>query len=354
MNRFLHDLPVETSDPTNQIALLIDADNVAAQHADEIVKILSAQGALGVRRVYGNWQKPHLHGWQDAILRHALQPMQQFDYCKGKNATDMALTVDAMDLLYTQQIAVFAIVSSDCDFTPLVLRLKRAGKTVLGFGSHATASALVKACDRFYPLKQNANQPLTVAENAGLSVPKLSGEQLRDNKKLLNAITQALASCQDSDGWATVANVGEVLKRRSNISSQDFGYQTLTYLLKELAVFALKTQQGRYWVKVAAAQSPNMLPYDTAAAAATTANQLKCDTALINAIRQAIGECQDIHGWAKVQQVGVKLSQANISSKNYGYASLSKLLAVIDLFELRQQDTHYWVKDKRHAKPKQG
>lgn len=263
----------------DQIVLLIDADNVAAQQIDEVIRILAVQGTLVVRRAYGNWQKPHLQGWQDVILRHALQPMQQFDYCKSKNATDMALTIDAMDLLYSSQITLFAIVSSDCDFTPLVLRLKRAGKRVLGFGKNNASSALIKAYDEFYPLCQTTGDDNKLAspviENVDLSLPS-------------------------------------VVKTKS-----------LT------------------------ADSLMQPPQANDDVAAKTAVLLKGDTRLINAIRQAIAECQNAQGWASVSGVGSKLSQARISSKDYGFKTLTKLLAAIDLFELCQQGTHYLVKDKR-------
>lgn len=132
-----------------RIALLIDADNAPAEMIDEILTELSTFGVINTRRAYGNWTKAGLQGWQNKLLQYAIRPMQQFDYSKGKNATDMAMTVEAMELLYTDPPDAFGIVSSDADFTPLVLHLRAKGAAVYGFGAAQTPKAFVNACSRF-------------------------------------------------------------------------------------------------------------------------------------------------------------------------------------------------------------
>ncbi|MDD3786302.1 MAG: NYN domain-containing protein, partial [Hydrogenophaga sp.] len=132
-----------------RIALLIDADNAPADKIDEILTELSTLGEINVRRAYGNWTKSGLQGWQNRLLEFAIRPIQQFDYSKRKNATDMAMTVDAMELLYTERPDAFGIVSSDADFTPLVMHMRARGAAVYGFGAAQTPKPFVNACSRF-------------------------------------------------------------------------------------------------------------------------------------------------------------------------------------------------------------
>ncbi|WP_313561046.1 NYN domain-containing protein, partial [Diaphorobacter nitroreducens] len=136
-----------------RIALLIDADNAPADKIDEILTELSTLGEINVRRAYGNWTKSGLGGWQQRLLEFAIRPIQQFDYSKRKNATDMAMTVDAMELLYSERPDAFGIVSSDADFTPLVMHLRAKGSAVYGFGAAQTPKPFVNACSRFLYLE---------------------------------------------------------------------------------------------------------------------------------------------------------------------------------------------------------
>jgi len=136
-----------------RIALLIDADNAPADKIDEVLTELSTLGVINIRRAYGNWTKGGLMGWQDRLLESAIKPMQQFDYSKRKNASDMAMTVDAMELLYSDRPDAFGIVSSDADFTPLVMHLRAKGAAVIGFGAAQTPKPFVNACSRFLYLE---------------------------------------------------------------------------------------------------------------------------------------------------------------------------------------------------------
>ncbi len=142
------------NEAVNSIAMLIDADNSPSKSIEDILTELARYGKVNIRRAYGNWTSSNLHGWQSVIHDHAIQPIQQYDLVKGKNATDIALTIDAMDILYTKNADAFCIVTSDCDFTPLVTRILSDGKLVIGFGSRKTPSAFVNACSTFLYLDE--------------------------------------------------------------------------------------------------------------------------------------------------------------------------------------------------------
>jgi len=144
---------------TNQnIAMFIDADNAPAKKIEKIISELAKHGVVSIRRAYGNWKSPTIKGWEETLHEYAIQPIQQFDLTKGKNATDMAMTIDAIDTLYTKNVDAFCIVSSDSDFTPLVMRILSEGKYVYGFGERKTPSPFVNACSRFLYLDQDEDK----------------------------------------------------------------------------------------------------------------------------------------------------------------------------------------------------
>src|ERR1700710_1566242 len=161
-------------DKPPRIALLIDADNSPASKIGLILNELSTQGETNIRRAYGNWKKSELKGWEEQLHEHAIRPMQQFDYSKGKNASDMAMVIDALDLLYTDKPEAFGIVSSDSDFTPLVMHLKAKGAQVFGFGAKKTPMPFVNACSRFLYL-ENLGAAAAVAEEMGQSERQARG-----------------------------------------------------------------------------------------------------------------------------------------------------------------------------------
>src|SRR5215207_11332540 len=160
------------NDRSARIALLIDADNAPASRIGFILNELSTFGETSIRRAYGNWKKEHLKGWEDMLHEHAIRPMQQFDYSKGKNASDMAMVIDALDLLYADRPDAFGIVSSDADFTPLVMHLRAKGAAVYGFGEQKTPEPFVNACSRFLFLDK-----LAIAASAAVDID--TGEPAR-------------------------------------------------------------------------------------------------------------------------------------------------------------------------------
>jgi hypothetical protein len=204
-----------------RLAVLIDADNTSGSHAAAILGELASYGVPTVKRAYGDWTTPNLGGWKDALLRHAITPMQQFANTKGKNSTDSTLIIDAMDLLYAGNVDAFALVSSDSDFTRLATRLRESGKQVLGLGRSTTPSALIAACDKFIYLEVLTGDD----EGSGSPVAQLAG--LRD---LLVAAVEATAQ---EDGWAHLSTVGHhLVKRDASFDPRNYGFPKLIALAR--------------------------------------------------------------------------------------------------------------------------
>lgn len=250
-----------------RIALLIDADNAPAEKIDEILTELSTLGEINVRRAYGNWTKSGLVGWQNRLLEFAILPMQQFDYSKHKNATDMAMTVDAMELLYNDKPDAFGIVSSDADFTPLVMHLRSKGAAVYGFGAQQTPKPFVNACSRFLYLESlmsddeviAATEAAAAAPQAGKASPttaaaapaqpapaterlRVSGSRLRQDTRLMTLLRNAVQASQDESGWARVGAVGQQIGNKTSFDSRNYGYATLTKLLNATQAFELRDE----------------------------------------------------------------------------------------------------------------
>lgn len=240
-----------------RVALLIDADNSPASKIDLILNELSTFGETNIRRAYGNWKKNELKGWEEVLHEHAIRPMQQFDYTKGKNASDMAMVIDALELLYTDQPDAFGIVSSDADFTPLVMHLRAKGAAVYGFGAEKTPEPFRKACSRFLYLERIepvadgglTTAPETLAEkNSGVatfkSVQSLRAhpEQLRKNLKLISLLRASVIACEDESGWAKVGPVGTHISNKEPFDARNFGYSTLSKLLVATGVFEMRDE----------------------------------------------------------------------------------------------------------------
>lgn len=225
-----------TPTATDSIALLIDADNAPASRIDFIIAELATYGVVNIRRAYGNWQKAELSGWQKVLHDYAIQPVQHFDLVKGKNASDMALLIEAMDILYTKTVGTFCLVSSDCDFTPLVLRLRADGKQVIGFGGKNAAAPFVASCTRFLYLDE-ARSP------AQSSRPKPSANQLKHDGKLLTMLRNAVEAQADADGWASLGGVGSHISNQGSFDSRNYGFPKLGDLFAAIDLFELKKTQ---------------------------------------------------------------------------------------------------------------
>lgn len=225
-----------------RIALLIDADNSPANKIDLILTELASLGVANVRRAYGNWKKDALKGWEKLLHEHAIRPMQQFDYSKGKNASDMAMVIDAMELLYTDRPDAFGIVSSDADFTPLVMHLRAKGAAVYGFGNQQTPAPFVNACSRFLYLDK-------LDGGASAQQQRLSPAQLKQDAKLVSLLRHAVQGAANEDGWATVGVVGQQIRNQASFDPRNYGYATLSRLLEATQLFDLKREGNTLWVR---------------------------------------------------------------------------------------------------------
>lgn len=219
------------------IALLIDADNSPARSIQKIFTELASHGKVNIRRAYGNWTSSNLKGWEAILQDHAIQPIQQYDLTKGKNATDIALAIDAMDILYTKEVDAFCIVTSDCDFTPLVTRILSDGKTVIGFGERKTPSSFVNACSTFLYIDQE-----TASKTA-----KSSANELRGNTKLMNLVRDAISSTEQEDGWARLSRVGAHISNHASFDPRNYGYQKLSDLIEAIGLFESRRTESMHF-----------------------------------------------------------------------------------------------------------
>ena len=217
-----------------KIAMFIDADNAPAKRVEKILSELATYGSLSMRKAYGNWKNSSLKGWENNLHEYSIQPIQQFDLTKGKNATDMAMTIDAMDVLYTKDIDAFCIVSSDSDFTPLVMRILAEGKAVYGFGERKAPMPFVNACSKFLYLDDQE-----VEEESTVCIKKL-GTDLKSDTKLMNLIRNAIDAEQDEEGWAYLGTIGSIISNQASFDARNYGYKKLGDLIKAVDIFETK------------------------------------------------------------------------------------------------------------------
>ena len=232
----------------SKIALLIDADNAPASKIDAILSEIAKYGAANIRRAYGNWKSPTLKGWENCLHEYAIHPVQQFDYTKGKNATDAALIIDAMDLLYTQRLDAFAIVTSDCDFTPLVMRILTNGLKVYGFGEKKTPLPFVYACSTFLYLETIDQDVDSETSKVAASVKK-TGKELKQDTKLMNLLRGAVSNTQDDDGWSSLAVIGAHIANQASFDSRNYGYAKLSGLFEAIDLFELQRRNKAIYVR---------------------------------------------------------------------------------------------------------
>jgi uncharacterized protein (TIGR00288 family) len=256
--------------PNRRIALLIDADNVSHGKIAAMLAELSKYGVANIRRAYGNWTSPQLKGWTARLHEHAIRPIQQFSYSTGKNATDMALVIDAMELLYTQKLDAFAIASSDADFTPLVMQLKANGNEVYGFGERKTPDPFVNACSTFLYLDslgeeapQAAQPPRPAAAPSPApapsapALPKTEAKPkaaakppLSQDAKLVSVLRGAVEATASDDGWAPLAAAGAAVNRQAPIDPRNYGVKNFAKLFEGTDLFEIvkASENGQNYV----------------------------------------------------------------------------------------------------------
>jgi len=219
-----------------KLAVLIDADNAQPSIVDGLLAEVAKYGTANVKRIYGDWTLSGLKGWKEVLLQYSIQPIQQFGYTSGKNATDSALIIDAMDLLYTGQFDGFCIVSSDSDFTKLASRIREAGLFVYGFGEKKTPKAFVSACDKFI-----FTEVLRSKDDYSEKIRRKTTNELKKDAKLANLLRNAVEASSDDSGWAHLATVGSnIAKQAPEFDPRNYGYKKLGELASATKLFQIE------------------------------------------------------------------------------------------------------------------
>ena len=290
-----------------RIALLIDADNSPSSKIDVILAELAKIGVANIRRAYGNWKKDGLRGWENVLHEYAIRPIQQFDYSKGKNATDMGMVIDALDLLYTDRPEAFGIVSSDSDFTPLVMHLKAKGAQVFGFGAKKTPMPFVNACSRFLYLENLGQTPMSASDVPAGEKPS----KARRSPAKLGARPGAQA---------------------------------------EAAPAAASEAPGAAASEPPATADPAAEPPPIR----LDSRALRRDARLVSLLRNAVESAAGEDGWSMLGAVGQQIgNQASFDPRNYGYRKLIDLIEATQLFELDRRGSQFVLRDKRQARSAQ-
>ncbi len=224
----------------NKIALLIDCDNVSHKSIEGVIDELSKYGKVNIRHAYGNWKSESMKGWEEKLHPHAIKPIQQFAYTKGKNATDAAMIIDAMDILYTQKLDAFALMTSDSDFTPLVMRILSNGIVVYGFGEQKTPLPFVKACSQFiYTENLEQNEEEDEKQNNGVNAKKTRNE-LRKDAALVKLLRTAVEQSADENGWSRLSLIGQYISNKTSFSPVNYGYKKIGDLIRASDLFKIE------------------------------------------------------------------------------------------------------------------
>ncbi len=234
-----------------RLAVLIDADNIPKKCLKAVLEEIALYGTPTIKRIYGDWTRPELAGWKNELLENALTPIQQYGYTSGKNSTDSAMIIDAMDILYASKTDGFCIVSSDSDFTRLATRLREAGMKVFGFGERKTPNPFIVACDKFLYIEVIMAQPKSSEqeqpEAPGLendSVKKKTEKQSRVSQELLGLLSSSIIDLQDEEGWAFLGELGNLLiKKQPAFDPRNYGFRSLTPLVKSIDQFEIDARE---------------------------------------------------------------------------------------------------------------
>ena len=223
----------------DKLAVLIDADNAQPAIVEGLLTEIAKYGTANVKRIYGDWTLPDLKGWKEVLLRYSIQPIQQFRYTTGKNATDSAMIIDAMDLLYTKNFDGFCVVSSDSDFTKLASRIREAGLIVYGFGEKKTPEPFVSACDKFI-----FTEVLRLKDEDASGINRKTTSELKQNTKLVNVLRTAVENSSDDSGWAHLASVGShIAKQAPEFDPRNYGYKKLGELVAVTKLFQIEERE---------------------------------------------------------------------------------------------------------------
>lgn len=225
----------------DKLAVLIDADNVPYANVKEMLEEISKNGTPTIKRIYADWTKPNLSGWKNVLLENAITPIQQYAYTTGKNSSDSALIIDAMDILYSNKVNGFCIVSSDSDFTRLATRLREAGMKVIGFGEKKTPQPFISACDKFIYLeilKVTTSKPIIEKQKSNSKLKEIPLNKV--DAITVKLITESVNDLADENGWSFLGNLGSfILKKKPNFDPRNYGFTKLLPLIKSIGKFEL-------------------------------------------------------------------------------------------------------------------
>lgn len=233
-----------------KLAVLIDGDNIPSAYVKEMMEEIAKYGNPTIKRIYGDWTKPNLSKWKSLLLENAITPIQQYGYTTGKNATDSAMIIDAMDILYSEKVNGFCLVSSDSDFTRLATRLREAGMNVIGIGEKKTPEPFIVACDRFIYIEILRNRS---KESESDSAPEKAEKKTGVDKitpRVIRFISATISDVADDDGWAFLGDVGSLLqKKQPNFDSRNYGFEKLTPLINSIGKYEIDqrdSQRGKF------------------------------------------------------------------------------------------------------------
>lgn len=228
-----------------RIALLIDCDNVSSNPVEGVLAELAKHGTVNVRHAHGDWKSSYLNGWVEKLHPNAIRPLQQFAYTSGKNATDAAMIIDAMDLLYSKNVDGFALMTSDSDFTPLVMRILESGLPVFGFGERKTPTAFVHACSQFIYI-ENLISALDLKVDQSPPSSGLVGERsLVEDHALMQLLRNAVDQTSDIDGWSHLSKVGKYISNTSSFSPINYGFKKMSEVLRASRMFDIEMRNDK-------------------------------------------------------------------------------------------------------------
>lgn len=352
-----HELPV--------FALLIDADNVSKDAIAPIIEEITRHARIAVRRVYGDFTTPNLAGWRETLANHGIHPIQQYRNSTGKNSSDSALIIDAMDLLHSRRFDGFSLVSSDGDFTRLATRIREDGLTVFGFGRKDAAKAFVQACDSYVFIENLLNPPeLPKEESPKVQTVPSAGEReaippqstcgkpdilatptksssaktthAPDIGRLKTLISRAYTNVADEDGWALVSRVEQYLRaNHSELNPSNYGAGTFFKLLASLDTFKVEQRkQGNGHAQFCRPKNSSAPPklINPAKGLASTIKPLPA--AYINALKTAVSETCNNERWAKIADIRVHLHQNGHRLEDSGFDTLESAIRATGLFDM--------------------
>jgi hypothetical protein len=234
-----------------KLAVLIDADNVPYANVKEMFEEIAKYGTPTFKRIYADWTKPTVSGWKNVLLENAITPIQQYSYSTGKNASDSALIIDAMDILYTGKVDGFCIVSSDSDFTRLATRLREAGMKVIGIGEKKTLTPFITACDKFIYIEILKKPDLDLPSDAKNKKPTTNSKTLTNNAiskidpKIIKLFADSIDDLEDENGWAFLGDLGNLmLKKKPDFDSRNYGYPKMLALIKSMNQFVIDERES--------------------------------------------------------------------------------------------------------------